>query len=831
MTDEDPGLPKNKKRKVNPPVGISRSIAACQRCRIKKVKCDQNFPKCSKCLKAGLECVGIDPATGREVARSYVFHLEEKVLLLESKLKMHGLDPDIDTPHSNVKLDPDELPILPSSVLPTKTSLTATEISDQVSTQGQPYLGASLGVTFAKLMMTAVKMNNSLLTMREEPLYLTSDPALAQSVRPAILPPKSTAHDFIRIYFAQSNTQLPILHRESFIKWVFEPIYGSWDDRVPLASKYTAINTDAYGPSTVPEESTWFYQYKQLLSKKLADDSEGEDMTVDLSDEIEVPQQFHRPMFFLNIVFAIASSVYHLQYLTTISEQFKKAALKYVDSTYQTSDPLEQLEAVLLLSVYSIMRPSVPGVWYVLGTALRICVDLGLHTEGFATNGKFDAFTKDRRRRLFWCTYSLDRQICFYLGRPVGMPDESITTRFPSELDDAFILERETKDVDYSDVTSEMPSYKAISLCFFRIRQIQLEVQRILYENGELPRRFDNLTQWRSHIHQELEYWRNLTPKTNRKMNCDFNVEFFTLNYNHTLLSLNGLSPKTFKLTVDAYHKVLEALKSLMACYTQLYLKKAINYTWAAVHNLFMAGTSYLFSLYNSAEVRDRNSLYEVKKITEECISVLTLLVATCDAAKSCTDTFQVLTAAVLKLRYNEDVAGTVFGQNEMVLPPNAVKQLLDGRINSNLASLVESLAEESSDDNFNLARFEWISRKNSSSSGGDYHADEAISAFHEAPNMDTFYLELANLSPVSSVRDHSDVLSVPGRYGMNVTEHEVKKPIQSRDGQKVFEMIQQMPNESIWDQFFTTTKAVGGTGLIVSASPAVKSEPQSPLS
>lgn len=821
MTEED-DAPEAKRHKITPLQGISRSIAACRRCRIKKIKCDQEFPKCSKCTKAGLECVSIDPSTGREVARSYVFHLEEKVLLLEGKLKMHGINIDLDTPLSSLRLDPEELPILPSSVVPLTSALTDKPLSEQVT--GQPYLGASLGVSFAKLMMTAVKMNHSLLTMRQEPLNLTLYGT--SNIRAAVLPPKSAAMEFIRIYFAQSNAQLPVLHRESFLKWVFEPVYGPWDSRVPLASKYTAINMDTYGPSTLTEENTWFYQYKQILAERLTNVGNDKDVTADISEQIEVPERYHQPLFFLNIVFAIASSVYHLQYLATISEQFKKAALKYVDSTYQTSDPLEQLEAVLLLSVYSIMRPSVPGVWYVLGTALRICVDLGLHTDGLGKNNKFDAFTKDRRRRLFWCTYSLDRQICFYLGRPIGIPDESITTRFPSELDDAFIIEGETKDIDYSDESGGMPSYKSISLCFFRIRKIQLEVQRILYESAELPRRFDNLAQWRCHIHQELEFWRNLTPKTNRKMNCDFNVEFFTLNYNHTLLSLNGLSPKTFKLTPDAYHKVLEALKNLMACYTQLHSKKAINYTWAAVHNLFMAGSSYLFSLYYSMEVRKYNSLFEVKKITEECIYVLNLLSATCDAAKSCTDTFQVLTAAVLKLRYNEEVEGAVLAHSRMVDPPNAVKQLLDGRVNANLANLVEGLAEESSEDNFHLPRFEWISRKDSSSSGGEY-PPMTTAMYVEAPNLDTFFLELANLSPVSSIQDASDELSVPG-YGLDMVGNGMDEPAPSKDGRRVFEMIQQVPTESIWDQFFAAPKNPNA-GLMVTVSPLIKSEPASP--
>lgn len=83
-------------------------------------------------------------------------------------------------------------------------------------------------------------------------------------------------------------------------------------------------------------------------------------------------------------------------------------------------------------------------------------------------------------------------------------------------------------------------------------------------------------------------------------MNCNFNPIFFHLNYHHTLLYIHGLGPRNYNLTMDDIRQVSISSKEVINCYTQLYLTKSINYTWAAVHNLFMAGTSYLYSLYNS---------------------------------------------------------------------------------------------------------------------------------------------------------------------------------------------------------------------------------------
>lgn len=766
------GPPRKKHRERSASVvGISRLIAACQRCRSKKIKCDQNFPKCSKCERAGLECVGIDPATGREVPRLYVYHLEEKVQRLETLLRQNGLDPSGDEG---------------SPALALVLVLAASEPVNP------------MGVTFAKLMLTANRMNlgpSDLLAL------------VPVDVAPAILPPKKTAMEFIRIFFAQSNSQLPVLHRETFLRDIFIPIYGAWDENVLLASDYLGFNTACYEYAIVPDDQTWLAQYKNAMLAQLTGDQDPARVSV----SIPTPEEFRRPLFFLNIIFAISSSTNHLQYHTHMSELFKEAAMRHVDSTYSTADPLEQLEAVLLQTLYLVMRPNVPGVWYLLGTALRLCVDMGLHKEEHPKAQTVSAFTKDRRRRLFWSTYSIDRQMCFYLGRPVGIPEESITARLPSELDDAFIDCNDNEAKDYSDNSGGMASYKTITLSFFKVRQIQLECQRILYENGELPRRFSNLAQWKTYISNELELWRTRCPKKPRKMNCEFNTEFFDLNYYHTLLLINGLSKKTFQLGPEAYLKVLDALKGLMSIYSKLYHKKAINYTWAAVHNLFMAGTSYLFVLYNSEHLRSLTSADEVKAITEDCLLVLALLVASCTAAKSCMDTFLMLTAVVLKLRYDIAVEGTMVGIS---------KHQLDlvsgtGSLKGNLASLVEGIANESEYSQqevaLDLPRFGWVSREALETEPRSYEqAEQALpTPMMPETHLEDFFLELENLSPVSSIKEPTNMdLTLSGEMSSG----------QNRDGKRVFELIQQMPTEPIWDQFF---------GRLI--APSFKQEPTTP--
>ena len=49
-----------------------RNVSACNRCRLRKNRCDQRLPSCASCEKAGVRCVGYDPITKREIPRRFV---------------------------------------------------------------------------------------------------------------------------------------------------------------------------------------------------------------------------------------------------------------------------------------------------------------------------------------------------------------------------------------------------------------------------------------------------------------------------------------------------------------------------------------------------------------------------------------------------------------------------------------------------------------------------------------------------------------------------------------------------------------------------------------
>lgn len=46
-----------------------RNVSACNRCRLRKNRCDQKLPSCASCEKANVACVGYDPITKKEIPR------------------------------------------------------------------------------------------------------------------------------------------------------------------------------------------------------------------------------------------------------------------------------------------------------------------------------------------------------------------------------------------------------------------------------------------------------------------------------------------------------------------------------------------------------------------------------------------------------------------------------------------------------------------------------------------------------------------------------------------------------------------------------------------
>lgn len=606
------------------------------RCRLRKNRCDQRLPSCASCDKASQKCVGYDPITKREIPRrcvtdlgphlntciyanlpSYVYYLETRVAYLESLLQDNSIafteaeefNPSFRPANRSSSSRP------PSATAPSQqhngsavasASLTKEEndrndreklaklVSNigMVSVQGASdprFLGSTSGISFARVVFAAVKSSvsgsssergsvrgsKSLTTnvadggtsMRDSFFGLHTKPTFRQ----APFPERELGARLVDLYFEHANPQIPILHRGEFME-LFERVYASSERNRTSRESYMLNIVFAIGAGIIMGSS----DSGDSPASDSARSPTKSKPSPPLNKKRRVAGHQHQPEEYH------ASAIIHLE--------------NFLGSTPAADRPdgfgggLEELQAVLLLAGFALLRPVAPGLWYIVGVAVRLGVDLGLHYEdgvvidssgsedqaagkqqvkgeedaaASATSGKIDAkergrreWVRDLRRRLWWCVYSLDRLVSTCVGRPFGITDQVITTEFPSMLDDRYI----TKE-GFLDPPEHLrkPSYKVVAYHYFRLRLLQSEILQVLqhkqaqqarasgtnrgneYMHTKLPSpflaNFNSFRAWRVDIDRRLLEWKDSAP-TQQDAGVQFSPLFLELNYWQAIIML-----------------------------------------------------------------------------------------------------------------------------------------------------------------------------------------------------------------------------------------------------------------------------------------------------
>lgn len=328
-----------------------------------------------------------------------------------------------------------------------------------VSVQGASdprYLGSTSGISFARVVFAAVKSSvsgsssergsnrggkvpanvvDSGTSMRDSFFGLQTKP----TIRQATFPDRELASRLVELYFEHANPQIPILHRGEFMD-MFDRIYASGERNRTSRESYMLNIVFAIGAGIIlgssDSEASPVSDNGRSPSKSRSSPPSSKKRR--LAGHQHQPEEYH------------ASAIVHLENFLGSSPA--------ADRPDGFGGGLEELQAVLLLAGFALLRPVAPGLWYIVGVAVRLGVDLGLHYEdgvgidgrgaddqatgqlglktesngngaataaGSANHAKIDAkergrreWVRDLRRRLWWCVYSLDRLVSTCVGRP-----------------------------------------------------------------------------------------------------------------------------------------------------------------------------------------------------------------------------------------------------------------------------------------------------------------------------------------------------------------------------------------------------------------------------
>jgi hypothetical protein len=318
------------------------------------------------------------------------------------------------------------------------------------------------------------------------------------------LPDREMADRLVDEYFIHTNLHVPVLNRPDFEK-ILDRIYDSEGSDYPKDQLYFAFIVFAIGAASVTR-----------------------------SHEVNPGPELHfgvgsRKRKRSSIEFRAAEE-YHASAITCLEHCLDSCG------NFNLFGDFEGLQALILLCSFALFKSTSPGLGNLLDIAIRSAIDLRLYSEqespvnmtNLSSNCSFDEahrdWIKDLRRRLWWCVYSLDRLVAPYLERPFFIPDDVITTQFPSILDDRFITRR-----GILTSVDDKGGYKYAVRHRFRFRILQSEMHTVLqYHHARLKRGepssnlnrrkslsrsdFSSFSSWRQDIHSRLERWRDCIP-------------------------------------------------------------------------------------------------------------------------------------------------------------------------------------------------------------------------------------------------------------------------------------------------------------------------------
>ncbi|KAJ6071621.1 transcriptional regulator family: Fungal Specific TF [Penicillium canescens] len=610
----------------------SRTLLACAKCKEKKLKCDNKVPGCNNCLIAGSVCLVEDPVTRTYRPRNYIEILEKRIALLESLLKQcrpdlaysdvfkhHALQPNsssltqhIEIPHHQHG-DQSALPIAKDNVeaddgvdkLASRVGL----LSLNAAGAEPQYLGSSSIFAFSRLINSYLRQ------------VVSHDPSMANVLdytesrssvlpSPCLLPAYESAVKLSDSYFQNVNTHYPFLH---------EPTFRAWETM--LVNESTGL--ERISPSSIS-------------------------------------------LFFLNMVYAVGALL--LPDLGYSAERLYISALLYIDDIL-AYDNLEAVQAMLCCAIYSLRSSTGTSHWKVASLALRLCIDLGYHrnTKHFAPPENI--LQVELRKRVFWCAYAMETQAAVMLGRPLGVPYQEVDAEYPIDIDDLLIKDTGLVGAPRSS-PSDVPTNMTRAIHTFRIRRLLNRIYTCLYSKAD-PRcsgKHDQQVDVKN-IRAEIEKWRSEIPPTashsGEELVLFTSVDWYDLEYNYTILQLYRaqIVDHPTQATEDVFIDCLRAAESICQSYRRQFLGTPMSCTWAALHELFLAGLTYLHCLWTSPVAREVSGRGQANSTCNDCTIALTVMADRWDVATPFRETFVALasrTMAMMSEQADENVSKNV---------------------------------------------------------------------------------------------------------------------------------------------------------------------------
>ncbi|KAL2859908.1 transcription factor domain-containing protein [Aspergillus lucknowensis] len=303
-------------------------------------------------------------------------------------------------------------------------------------------------------------------------------------------------------------------------------------------------------------------------------------------------------MFKLFMVYAIGAAMLQMneQYAAITPSAYFATALQH-DSTVRETLSVAGVEARLLMVIYNLRSNSRSSVWYTIGMAMRICIDLGMHRESHYN--LMDAVESQLCRRLFWSVYVIERHVSWALGRPFSIAEGDIDTQLPVDIDLEDLASTENSRMQAALVElapgivegGHIPAIRR----FIATVQLQRIMSRIHTKIYRVNRHMPALLPQLSPLLASLEEYKASLPPLEPHDN-----DFIRMHWNNGVRALLQPFLNILKPEDDLIRTCLRASGEMCQSFKRSQQKGVSGHSFLLANSVYLAGLTMCFCLFRA---------------------------------------------------------------------------------------------------------------------------------------------------------------------------------------------------------------------------------------
>ncbi|KZF24441.1 hypothetical protein L228DRAFT_245371 [Xylona heveae TC161] len=605
----------------------TRTGQACDRCKVRKIRCDGLPGGCSACLHNNTECRTTDRITGRATSRGYVESLEERlrdndarIRELEDRLIAMGVEvkpadgyhtpndaPTLDwsqagnpnvahiwapalagNPNAGLMAYAPGTPPAPET-RPQETNIFRALPVFRTGCNGDNYLGVSsgnsslssirgtalsvLGMEIDIADFTSNDMDEPAPSIFQPELYNKSYQSFLQSalnintkIDKVELPAKIEGVTYVDWYFRVMNPYLPILHKPTFMT-LLNRIYDDPEFRPSPAE-------------TVMVHMLFAIMFFQYAARNWEDASQQSDLN--------------------------SRSNLHYHYALGFFYQL------------MSGHTLQDIQALTLICAHLRTFPKPGASWMATSLTMTLAIELGLHRSAKRwgqTDQQKNLLEIEMRKRIFYSVLAILVSLSGKLGRPMPLRIEDFDVELPEAVDDDLLSEAGL------DTSKPGRCNFAVGVEAFKILPIFIELYSHIYAVRRSPQTYvetvrrleTKLQRWQDQLPVELTQPASSEKQEGRvfAIYLDMWALELRLLLRHPSVSLTA-SPEFNNENLDV---CLKSARQMLHNMRQLQKYKSLDTTWYNSAVYLMAITTTLFVEW---EKRDQRTAADLASLREE---------------------------------------------------------------------------------------------------------------------------------------------------------------------------------------------------------------------